>query len=184
MFHSVALTFLSLGVAVGTAGAVAGGAPAPSAVPATPAPAAAAAPASGTFAIALDDPTSVLVESVRGGKCELTGASTLTLSGTLAGSTQGTSTVLIFAPCSEATNAPPGTYFDHFTFEGTFSGTVHGAAATGTLTYSGVTQPGGDINNALMKLRGGAWATLHADARPDPERPGIFLGTYEGKAKH
>lgn len=183
MFTSVALTFLSFGVAVGAAAAVAGGAHAPSAVPVKPAPAAAAA-AAGTFDIALDDPASVLVEPVRGGKCELTGTSTLSLSGTLAGSAQGTSTVLIFAPCSEATIAPPGTYFDLFSFEGTFSGTVHGAVATGTIIYSGVTQPGGDINNALMKLRGGAWATLHADAGLDPERPGIFLGTYEGKAKH
>lgn len=182
MFTSVALTFLSLGVAVG---AVAGGvAHAPSAAPARSAPTVAAAPARGTFAIALDDPTGVLVEPVQGGKCELTGASTLTFSGALAGSAHGTSSVLIFAPCSEATVNPPGTYFDLFSFEGTFSGTVHGAAATGTLSYSGVTRPGGDIDNALMKLRDGAWATLHADAGLDPERPGVFVGTYDGRAKH
>lgn len=182
MFTSVVHTFLSIGVAAGAAGAGVGAAHGPLDLPAGPAPPAAVAPASGTFDIALD-PTTLQVEPVRGDKCELTGTSTLTLLGTVAGTAQGTSTVIIFAPCSAATTAPPGTYFDLFDFEGAFGGTVHGAAATGTITYSGVTRPGGDINNALMKLRGDAWATLHADAGLDPERPGIFLGAYEGKAK-
>ena len=86
----------------------------------------------------------------------------------------------IFAPCEEATTNPPGTYFDHFTFEGAFEGTVHGETATGTITYWGITRPGGEIDNALVKLRGGAWATLKVDAAPDA---GVFAGTYEGRAK-
>lgn len=181
MLSSILRTLLSCGVAVGAVGAMAGGAQADPAVQAGPAPAAAVAPASGTFDIALD---AVLgVEPVRGDRCELTATSTLTLSGTVEGSAQGTSTVVIFAPCPQATSAPPGTYFDLFSFDGAFSGTVEGAAATGTISYSGVTRPGGEINNALMQLRGGVWATLRADAGSDPARPGTFVGSYEGVAR-
>ena len=86
----------------------------------------------------------------------------------------------IFAPCEEATTNLPGTYFDHFSFEGAFEGTVHGETATGTITYWGITRPGGEIDNALVKLRGGAWATLKVDAAPDA---GVFAGTYDGRAK-
>ena len=59
----------------------------------------------------------------------------------------------IFAPCEEATTSPPGTYVDHFSFQGSADGTVHGASATGTVSYSGITRPGGEIDNALGRAK-------------------------------
>ncbi len=86
-------------------------------------------------------------------KCEFVVNGQLTFSGTLEGVAVGTTTALIDAPCAEATNpANLGAFRDVFRFEGTFSGAVDGVAATGDLTYAGVTRPGGSID-ANIKLR-------------------------------
>jgi hypothetical protein len=122
------------------------------------------------------DLASISLRDVRGNKCELTVNGTLTFSGTLAGAANGTTTAVIFAPCTEVALTPPGTFFDVFRFEGTFDGTVDGSTASGSLTYAGITRPGGAID-AQITLRGNATAVLRADA--------VVLrgGTYTGIVK-
>ena len=71
---------------------------------------------------------------------------------------------MIFAPCSQATTNPPGTFFDVFRFVGTFTGTVAGAPASGPLTYAGVTQVGGHIDAAIVLDGDRAFAAVRADA--------------------
>lgn len=86
-------------------------------------------------------------------KCEFVVNGQLTFEGTLEGVAVGTTTALIDAPCAEATDpANLGAFRDVFRFEGTFSGSVNGVAATGDLAYAGVTRPGGSID-ANIKLR-------------------------------
>lgn len=130
--------------------------------------------AEGSFTVG--DVTFGAPESVKGDKCKLTVNGTLHFTGDLAGAAVGTTTAVVFATCAEATTAPPGTYFDVFRFKGDFDGTVFGEEATGTLTYAGVTKPGGAIK-ARIKLRGDAWAVLRAKAQV------LVGGDYTGKAK-
>src|SRR5699024_5274382 len=66
-----------------------------------------ARPASGSFTAAVDF-ASLEARDVRGNKCELTVDGALTFTGSLAGVAEGTTTALIFAPCAQATTAPPG----------------------------------------------------------------------------
>lgn len=95
----------------------------------------------------------LVTRDVGSSKCEFVVQGQLTFSGTLEGVAEGTTTALIDAPCAEATNpANLGAFRDVFRFKGTFSGTVDGVAATGDLTYAGVTRPGGSIN-ANIRLR-------------------------------
>jgi hypothetical protein len=144
-----------------------------------PATAAPAAPhsASGDFVAAVDF-ASLTARDVRGNKCEFTVNGTLTFSGTLAGPATGTTTAVIFAPCSQATTTPPGTFFDVFHFEGTFTGTVKGEPATGPLTYSGITRVGGAIDATVILGGGDARAVLRADAIV------AVGGSYSGVARN
>lgn len=127
-----------------------------------PASAAPAHPAAGAFTVAVAFPTAVF-DDVGTQVCRVSIAGTLTFTGTLTGVATGTITALVLAPCSEAQSTPPGTSRDVFRFRGAFSGTVDGAATTGTLTYAGMTRVGGAID-ATVLLSGPARAALRADA--------------------
>jgi len=106
--------------------------------------------------------STLVTRDVGNSKCEFVVQGQLTFRGTLDGVAEGTTTALIDAPCAEATNpANIGAFRDVFRFEGTFSGSVDGVAATGDLTYAGVTRPGGSIDANIRLRADGAKATLH-----------------------
>lgn len=105
--------------------------------------------ARGDFTTDLDYSTRTERE-IDGAKCELTLDGALSFTGTLSGEAVGTTTALVLAPCTEATSAPPGTFFDSFRFEGTFDGRVAGTEVTGDLDYIGRTRPGGAINATVL----------------------------------
>ena len=132
--------------------------------------------AEGGFVASVDF-TSLQAVDVRGNKCEFTVNGTLTFTGTLEGAATGTTTAVIFAPCSEALAAPPGTYFDVFRFEGDFSGDVLGEPADGPLSYAGQTRVGGAIDATILLGGNDARAALRADAQV------AVGGTYSGVAK-
>ena len=137
-----------------------------------PASAAPAQRAAGAFTVAVAFPTAVFADvGVRA--CRVSVDGTLTFTGTLTGTATGSLTALVLAPCAQARSTPPGTARDVFRFQGTFSGTVDGAAATGPLTYAGVTRVGGAID-AKVLLAGRSRAALRADAQA-----GVG-GTYAG----
>lgn len=136
----------------------------------------AAQPGSGTFVAAVDFST-LTVHDVRGHKCEFTVDGRLTFSGTLDGAADGTTTAVIFAPCAEATTAPPGTFFDVFRFEGTFVGDVDGSPSSGALSYAGVTRVGGAIDATILLHGDRTLAALRAQARV------AVGGAYTGVAR-
>jgi hypothetical protein len=104
----------------------------------------------------------LVTRDVGDSKCEFEVQGQLTFSGTLDGVAEGTTTALIDAPCAEATNPTNlGALRDVFRFEGTFSGTVDGFAATGDLNYVGVTRPGGSIDANIRLRADRAKANLH-----------------------
>lgn len=143
--------------------AVARAAPTATGEVSTPAAGKAAHRAAGDFTAVVDFPT-LTARDVRGNKCEFTVDGTLTFAGTLDGAAEGTTTAVIFAPCSEATTTLPGTFFDVFRFEGRFTGTVNGLPATGKLSYAGITRVGGEIDAVILLNGGRAKAVLRADA--------------------
>ena len=145
-------------------------------VPSTTASAAPALRAAGAFAADVDFTSLTATPRANGRHCELVVKGTLTFSGTLSGVAEGTTTAYVLAPCDAALAVPPGTFRDVFRFSGVFAGTVDGAAATGELTYAGVTRPGGDIG-ATIRLRGSASAVLRAKATV------AVGGTYTGVVK-
>lgn len=132
--------------------------------------------ASGTFVAAVDF-TSLSTEEVRGNKCELTVDGVLTFTGTVEGTASGTTTAVVFAPCTEALAQPPGSFFDVFRFDGSFTGEVGGTPASGELRYAGVTRVGGAIDATVLLDAGRARAVLRADAQV------AVGGTYTGVAK-
>lgn len=128
--------------------------------------AASAAPASGangSFTAAVDFSTLTVEPAAQGTHCELTVSGVLTFTGSLAGTSHGRTTAYVLATCEEFLATPPGTYRDLFAYSGDFTGTVKGTPTTGTLTYAGVTHPGGAID-ASIKLTGDSAAQLRADA--------------------
>jgi hypothetical protein len=141
-------TLLVAGLVIGTAlaGGPAGASTEPTGVGSASSPS--PVPASGTFD-AIIDPDSFTFRDRLGG-CELTVSGTLAFSGTLSGDAVGTTTALVFAPCSQVATQPPGAYADIFRFVGTFTGTVAGEPVTTTLTYAGVTHVGGAIDAAIV----------------------------------
>lgn len=133
--------------------------------------------ASGTFVVG-PDVTFGAPQDVRGNKCLLTVDGTLHFTGSLEGAATGTTKAVVHASCEDALAAPPGAYFDVFRFTGEFEGTVGGQPADGTLTYSGVTQEGGQID-AVIRLRGGeGWARLRTT-----DAVVLQGGSYRGKVK-
>jgi len=128
--------------------------------------------ASGLF-LATVDFGSVAVHDAPGGNCLLTVDGVLDFTGALAGTASGTTTALVFGPCSEVAVSPPGTFADVFTFAGRYAGTAAGRPASGPLSYSGVTRVGGAIS-ALITLQGPRSALLRANATV------AVGGTYRG----
>lgn len=145
-------------------------------LPAGTASAAPATRATGEFSAAVDFDTLSATPAAGGRHCQLVVQGVLTFDGTLDGIAEGTTTAYVLAPCEEVLVVPPGAYRDVFSFKGSFSGTVAGTPATGKLTYSGITHPGGDIG-ATIHLRGSSRAVLRADATV------AVGGTYVGVAK-
>ena len=119
--------------------------------------------AAGSFVAAVDFATLTAAPAANGTHCELSVQGVLTFSGTLDGVAEGTTTAYVLAPCEDVVTSPPGTYRDVFAFTGTFTGTVDGTAATGSLEYAGVSAPGGAIG-ATIQLEGDSSARLRADA--------------------
>ncbi|MGA8047261.1 MAG: hypothetical protein WCA30_13450 [Dermatophilaceae bacterium] len=160
-------------VAVAAAGLLA---PSAGAHAATPTTGQGAQMVEGDFVASVDF-SSLQVRDVRGDKCEFTVNGTLSFSGPVEGDAVGTTTAVIFAPCESALAAPPGTFFDVFRFEGTFTGEVLGEPTTGTLSYAGVTRVGGAIDATVILEGDDARAVLRADAQV------AVGGTYSGVAK-
>ena len=126
---------------------------------------------------AVVDLSSLVVRDVGSQRCEFRVQGTLIFEGTLDGEANGTTTALIFAPCAQATEVPPGTYKDVFRFEGSYSGTVDGIPAIGRLSYTGITRRGGAIEASIRLHADTAKAVLHTvDARV------LVGGTYRGVA--
>ncbi len=125
--------------------------------------AAPAAGANGSFTAAVDFSTLTVQPAAQGTHCELTVSGVLTFTGSLSGTSRGQTTAYVLATCEEFLGTPPGTYRDLFSYSGDFAGTVDGTPATGTLTYAGVTHPGGAID-ARIRLTGDEAAELRADA--------------------
>jgi hypothetical protein len=129
---------------------------------AAPAAARSALRVEGSFTVAVDFGT-LLLRDAPGGRCQLIVDGTLMFTGMLEGDSPGTTTALVFAPCPAVATAPPGTYFDLFRFAGDFAGMLGESAVTGSLTYAGVTRPGGAID-AVIVVRGNAFGVLRAQA--------------------
>jgi hypothetical protein len=129
--------------------------------------------ASGTFAAQIDPTTFTFTP--RGRNCLLTVGGRLIFSGTIVGTATGTTTALVFAPCSEVMANPPGTFRDVFKSELRFEGTVDGEPAEADLLYMGrVEAPSGEIEGRLVFSNGVA-GRLEADAVV------AVGGTYRGK---
>ena len=126
---------------------------------------------SGTYEAVVD--FSTLSLTPRGRNCRLVVDGMLLFSGGVEGTATGTTTALVFAPCSEVATTPPGTYRDVFTSELHFVGTVNGEPAEGDGLYQGVTQVGGVIEGHLHFSRGVA-GVLDVDAIV------AVGGSYEG----
>jgi hypothetical protein len=118
--------------------------------------------ARGEFTVAVDFAT-VTLEDVGTKACKLTVDTTLSFTGTILGTAEGSTVALIAAPCGEVATTPPGTFADVFAFVGDFAGTIDGEAAAAKLRYAGTTRAGGAIN-ALMTLSHGAHGLLKVDA--------------------
>lgn len=126
---------------------------------------------SGTYDAVVDFSTVRLTPTGR--NCRLVIDGMLVFSGTVEGTASGTTTALIFAPCSEVATTPPGTYRDVFTSELHFTGTVNGEPAEGNVLYQGVTLVGGEIEGHLHFSNGIA-GVLDVDAIV------AVGGSYEG----
>jgi hypothetical protein len=126
----------------------------------------------GTFTAVVD--FSTLSLTPRGRNCRLVVDGMLVFSGTVEGTATGTTTALVFAPCSEVATTPPGTYRDIFTSELRFVGTVNGEAATADALYQGVTEVGGAID-AHLHFANGVAGVLDVNAIV------AVGGSYEGR---
>ena len=126
---------------------------------------------SGTFEAVVDFSTLSLTPVGR--NCRLVVDGMLVFSGSVEGTATGTTTALVFAPCSEVATTPPGTYRDVFTSELQFVGTVNGEAAAADGLYQGETQVGGSID-AHFHFSNGIAGVLDVDAIV------AVGGSYEG----
>lgn len=118
--------------------------------------------AKGHFSTEIDQ-SSVRLKEMPGNRCEFSVKAKVTFTGTLSGEARGKTTAIIFSPCVKAGSNPPGTFRDTFRFRGKFSGAIGGKPTTGSLKYSGVTAPGGDIRAAVHFDGDDGWAHLRAD---------------------
>jgi hypothetical protein len=98
---------------------------------------------SGHFDALVDFSTITLTP--RGSNCLLEVSGRLVFSGTIAGTANGRTSALEFAPCDQVAANPPGTFEDVFKSVAVFDGTVNGEPAHGNLLYMGRVQVGGAI---------------------------------------
>jgi hypothetical protein len=117
--------------------------------------------ATGSFAALVD--FSTLTLTPLGNNCRLVVDGQLVFTGTIQGTATGTTSALVFAPCSEVATTPPGTYRDVFRSDLEFTGTVDGELATAKVIYQGGVEPGGAIDAHIIFSRGVA-GVLDADA--------------------
>ena len=129
---------------------------------AAPASARSGVRAEGSFTVTVDF-GSLRLSDATGGRCRLEVNGTLLFTGTLEGEAVGTTTALVFAPCSAVQVTPPGTYFDLFRFAGELDGAIDGSPVIANLTYAGLTRPGGGIDAAVL-LHGDALGVLSVKA--------------------
>lgn len=127
--------------------------------------------ASGDFEALVD--FSTLTLTPRGRNCLLVVDGRLVFTGTIEGTATGTTSALVFAPCSQVATTPPGTFRDVFKSELRFEGTVDGRPAQANLLYMGRVQPGGRIEGRLVFSKG-VRGRLEVDARV------AVGGTYRG----
>lgn len=92
----------------------------------------------------------------RGENCLLEVDGRLVFTGTIEGTSTGTTSALVFATCEEASTTPPGTHPDVFRSELDFVGTVDGQPVEADLLYMGSVQPGGRIEGRLIFSNGAA----------------------------
>ena len=107
---------------------------------------------SGTYEAVVDFATLDVVP--RGENCQLTVDGALVFSGSIEGEAVGTTTALVFAPCSDVATNPPGAFRDVFTSELHFVGTVNGEPAEASVLYQGGVQVGGAIDGRILFSNG------------------------------
>lgn len=107
---------------------------------------------SGTYDAIVDFSTLALTPTGR--NCRLVVDGRLVFSGAVQGTATGTTTALVFGPCSEVATTPPGTFRDVFTSELHFVGTVNGKPAQSDGLYQGTTQVGGTIDGHIHFFNG------------------------------
>jgi hypothetical protein len=107
--------------------------------------------ASGTFTSTLDFSTLTLTPVGRA--CRLTVEGQLDFDGTLEGIADAATTALVFAPCEEVAQEPPGTFADVFAsdlrFEGIVSEGSMSTPATADIGWFGRSRPGGQIESVM-----------------------------------
>ena len=130
--------------------------------PGDPSVSAAPVATSGEFDALVD--FSTLTLTPRGRNCLLVVDGQLVFSGTIEGTATGTTSALVFAPCSDVSTSPPGTFRDVFRSELEFEGTVDGAPAQGRMLYQGGVREGGRIEGRVLLSRGISGA-LEVDAQ-------------------
>lgn len=129
-------------------------------------------PVAGAFEAQVD--FSTLTLTPKGRRCLLVVGGQLVFSGTIEGVATGTTTALVFAPCSEVSANPPGTHRDVFRSDLVFEGLIDGESAQGRMTYLGSAEPGGHIE-ALLILSHGLSGVLSVDGQV------AVGGSYEGR---
>jgi hypothetical protein len=131
-------------------------------------------PASGTFEAVIVFETLKL--EPRGNNCLLEVEGSLEFEGTLEGTASGHTTALVFAPCEEVADNPPGTFRDVFKSNLHFTGTVDGKPATAHMVFQGQVEEGGAARS-IMRLSDGVRGVLKAEGVVALE------GEYEGRVK-
>ena len=107
--------------------------------------------ASGTFAPA-GPPLEQPVRVDAGGSCVVDLWQAYDISGTLSGSLEIAYRILVYGPCEVAPVI--GKYDEEWIAHGTFTGTMDGSIASGSLTYTAQVQAGGDVEGRIL-LGGG-----------------------------
>lgn len=117
---------------------------------------------------------STLTLTPRGRNCRLVVDGRLVFTGTIVGTAAGTTSALVFAPCSDVATTPPGTFRDVFTSRLEFVGTIDGEPARAHVLYQGETQVGGRIEGHIH-MSNGVSGVLDVDAQV------AVGGAYDGQ---
>lgn len=131
-------------------------------------------PASGSFQAQIDFETLQLTP--QGNNCILEVEGALDFQGTLEGRASGRTTALVFAPCADVAESPPGTFRDVFKSDLHFTGTVDGEPTTAHIVFQGQVAEGG-ATRAIIRLSDGLIGVLKVE--------GVVAvgGSYEGRIK-